>query len=65
MNLNSDAILDHLHDMKSPLAAMLLCLDLLEQKKIGTLNKKQEEIVTSMRQSVEKMKKALATFPQD
>jgi signal transduction histidine kinase len=63
--MNLKALHDHLHDMRSPLAALILSLDLFENRKIGPLNKKQTEIVKNMRQSVEKLRKALTSLPQD
>ncbi|MBX4198096.1 hypothetical protein KW782_02050 [Candidatus Parcubacteria bacterium] len=49
-------LMDMLHDMRSPLAALVLSLDLLETQKAGTLNKMQTQLLSSMRQSVEKLR---------
>ncbi|MES2437053.1 MAG: histidine kinase dimerization/phospho-acceptor domain-containing protein [Patescibacteria group bacterium] len=46
---------DFLQEIRSPLAAFKLGLELLEQEKIGPLNRKQKEILDVMDESIRKM----------
>lgn len=46
---------DLVHDMRSPLAAMSLALELLVKEKLGPLNQKQITMMISMQDSVEKL----------
>lgn len=43
------------HDMRSPLAALSLALELLLKEKLGTLNDNQLNLLKSMQDSVDKL----------
>jgi signal transduction histidine kinase len=55
MNENQ-TVTEMLQDMRSPLAALMVGIEMLEKQKIGNLNKSQQELLHSMRESVEKLK---------
>lgn len=48
-----------LFDMRSPLAAILLNLEMLEKQKIGHLTKVQCELIVAMRASAQKLQKTI------
>jgi signal transduction histidine kinase len=50
---------EKLCDMRSPLSALILSLDMLEGHKVGLLNKTQHELLKGMRESVEKLRHAI------
>ncbi len=52
----NQTVTEMLQDMRSPLAALMVGIEMLEKQKIGNLNKSQQELVSCMRESVEKLK---------
>jgi K+-sensing histidine kinase KdpD len=59
MNYQEYTLTEKLCDMRSPLAALILSLDMLEGHKVGLLNKSQHELLKGMRESVEKLRRAI------
>jgi K+-sensing histidine kinase KdpD len=59
MSTHEYTVTEKLCDMRSPLAALMLSLDMLEQHKIGMLNKSQHELLKGMRQSLEKLRQSI------
>ncbi len=55
-------IRDLIHDMRSPLAALSLALELFEKEKMGPLNTKQKDMAVSMKQSVDKLTAMLTMY---
>jgi signal transduction histidine kinase len=53
---------DLIHDMRSPLAALTLAIELFEKEKLGPLNPKQHDMAQSMKQSVEKLTLMLTQY---
>ncbi len=44
-----------MHDIQSPLAALKLTIELLENPKTGSLDKEQKELIMLMKSSLEKL----------
>lgn len=59
MNTLENPITHMLFDMRSPLAAILLNLEMLEKQKIGHLTKVQQELIIAMRASAQKLQKTI------
>ncbi len=59
MNTQEYTFTEKLCDMRSPLSALFLCLDMLEEHRVGNLNKTQHELLEGMRASVEKLRHAI------
>ena len=55
MNSNYIHTQDLVHDMRSPIAALSLALELLVKERLGPLNDKQITMMKSMQDSVEKL----------
>ena len=43
------------HELKTPISAILMCQQLLEDKRVGTLNKEQEELLQNIRDNSERL----------
>jgi len=43
------------HELKTPISAILMCQQLLEDKRVGTLNKEQEELLQSIKDNSERL----------
>ena len=48
------------HEFKTPLSAINMCLMLLQDKRFGTLNPEQDEIVASMKSEVQRLIKMVS-----
>lgn len=55
MNENQ-TVREMLQDMRSPLAALVVGIEILEKQKMGNLNKSQQQLLNCMRESVEKLR---------
>ncbi len=61
--IDKDTLANMLHDIRSPLAAIMLSLELLEQERLGPINKKQKEMLAAIRQSAQKLNGAISQLP--
>jgi len=43
------------HELKTPISAILMCQQLLEDKRVGTLNKEQEELLQNIKDNSERL----------
>jgi K+-sensing histidine kinase KdpD len=55
----NQSVMEMLQDMRSPLAALMVGIEMLEKQKIGTMNKSQLELMACMHESVEKLKRVI------
>ncbi|MDQ3014855.1 MAG: hypothetical protein M3Q73_03255 [bacterium] len=59
MNTIENPITHMLFDMRSPLAAILLNLEMLEKQKVGHLTKIQQQLISAMRESALKLQNTI------
>jgi K+-sensing histidine kinase KdpD len=53
------SVIDMLHDMRSPLAAIMLNVEMLEKHAVGGLTKAQHDVIKAMKESIQKLRRVI------